>query len=453
MNTAEREEDHFKTVGTLRDLADIKGSKTKHFIADLLRKKIVSNFFYLSVLQVANYVLPFVIIPHLIQVLGFDKIGVIYMAQALMTYLTMLTDYGFNLTATKFISTNRESKVKVNYIFNAVISTKLFLIGLAFIILLILIAVVPMFHKDASLFLMSFAIVLGNTLFPVWFFQGIEEMKYISIINFASRVLFTAGIFIFIRQKDDYTKVNLLQGIGSIISSFFAFYIIARKYTVKSRFRARYIRTQISEGWHIFVSNLAISIYMYSNIFLLGIFADKTTLGLFGVADKCIQGMRQLLVVFYQVIYPKACAVAKEAHTALIRFYKKVFFRFLAFIVFCSVCIFIMAPFITFLLTKAYQPEVYNLLRVMCFIPVVVALNIPFNQSIIIYHIKKSYTIIIIIGTVVNILSNLILAKEFGAYGTATAIYITESFVTISLFLILQYTLNGRYSLRKLFSL
>lgn len=437
----------------MKNLVEIKNSRTKYYIVNLFGKKIVANFFYLSILQVANYALPFVIIPHLIQVLGFEKIGIIYMAQALMTYLTMLTDYGFNLTATKFISLNKSSKIKVDYIFNAVISTKLFLLGLAFVILLILIAVVPLFHKEALLFFLSYALVIGSTLFPVWFFQGIEEMKYISIINFTSRIIFTVSIFFFINQKADYVRVNLLQGAGSLISTFLAFYIIARKYTVTSRFRVRYVKTQLNEGWHIFVSNLAISLYMYSNIFLLGIFADKTTLGFFGVADKCIQGMRQLLVVFYQVIYPKACAVAKESHLMFILFFKKVFYKFLLFVVFCSVCIFLLAPFITFLLTKSYQPQVVNLLRIMCFVPVVVALNIPCNQSIIIYHIKKSYTVVIVIGTIINILSNLILARLFGAYGTATAIYITESFVTISLYFILQYTMKGRYSLSKLFSL
>jgi len=432
---------------------NFKASSIKSYSNHVLKSKIVSNFFYLSLLQVANAILPFLIIPHLVQVIGFDKVGIVFMAQALMTYLTIITDYGFNLTATKFISVNRESKIKLEFIYNAVISTKLFLIGIAFAILLLLVFLVPIFIHERMLFLFSFSIVLGNTFFPVWFFQGIEEMKYISLMNFLSRIIFTISIFFFINQKADYPRVNLLLGVGNIISSFVAYYIITKKYTIRSHFRMRYIKMQLNEGWHIFVSNLSITIYMYSNIFILGFFADKTMLGYFGIADKCIQGIRQLLSVFHQATYPKACHVAKESHTLLIQFYKKVFAKFLLFILFCSMAIFVLAPFIVYILTKSYQPQVSGLLRMMCFIPVIVALNIPSNQSIIIYQIKKSYSGVIVIGTIINLISNIVLSRQYSAYGTVGAIYITETFITISLYILLHYNLQGKYSLRKLFSL
>src|SRR4051812_23572892 len=153
---------------------NFKASSIKSYSKHVFKSKLVSNFFYLSLLQVANAVLPFLIIPHLVQVIGFDKVGIVFMAQALMTYLTIITDYGFNSTATKFISVNRDSKIKLEFIYNAVISTKLFLIGIAFTILLPLVYLVPIFSQEKMLFLFSFSIVLGNTFFPVWFFQGIE---------------------------------------------------------------------------------------------------------------------------------------------------------------------------------------------------------------------------------------------------------------------------------------
>lgn len=422
-------------------------------VNSLLRKKIVSNFFYLSLLQVANSVLPFVIIPHLVATVGVDKVGIIFMAQASMSYLTILTDYGFNLTATRFISINRTSKSKLQFIYNAVISTKLLLAGVAFLILLLLILLIPVLREEKTLFLLSFPIVIGSTFFPVWFFQGIEEMKYISLMNFVSKIFFTFCIFFFVNERNDYVKVNFLLGAGNIISCGVAFFIITKKYEIKSRFSLRYIKFQLTEGWHIFVSNLAVNIYMYSNILILGLFADKTTLGYFGIADKCTQGIRQLLLVFYQVIYPKACHLAKTSHLLLIQFYKKVFLTFLLVIVLICFTIFIFAPFVAHLLTKADHPELVLMLRIMCFIPVIVALNIPFGQSVIIYQIKKWYSIILISGSVINVVSNIFLTKKFSAFGTIGAIYITEIFVTLSLCLLLHYYDNGRYSLKKIFSL
>lgn len=422
-------------------------------VTGLFKKKIVSNFFYLSLLQVANSVLPFIIIPHLVENVGVDKVGIIFMAQASMSYLTILTDYGFNLTATRFISINRNSKNKLQFIYNAVISTKILLAGIAFLILLLLILFVPVLKEEKLLFFLSFPIIIGNTFFPVWFFQGIEEMKYISLMNFISKIFFTICIFFLINSKDDYIKVNFLSGAGNIISCLIAFYIITKKYEIKSRFSLRYIKFQLTEGWHIFVSNLAVNVYMYSNILILGVFADKTTLGYFGIADKCTQGVRQILLVFYQVIYPKACNIAKTSHLLLIEFYKKVFLKFLLLISLICLTIFAFAPFVAYLLTKAHYPDLILMLRIMCFIPIIVALNIPFGQSVIIYQIKKWYSIILISGSVINVVSNIILTKKFSAFGTIGAIYITEISVTLSLCLLLQYLDKGKYSLKKIFSL
>jgi PST family polysaccharide transporter len=425
----------------------------KGHVTDLFKKKIVSNFFYLSLIQVANAVLPFVIIPHLVHSVGVDKIGIIYIAQAIMSYLTILTDYGFNLTATKFISVNRHSKNKLQFIYNAVISTKVLLAVIAFLVLLSLIFLVPALKQERLLFLLSFPVVIGNTFFPVWFFQGIEEMKYTSLMNFISKIIFTISIFFLINSKEDYVKVNFLLGAGNIISCLIAFYIIIKKYEIKNRFSLRYIKYQLTEGWHIFISNMAVNVYMYSNILILGVFADKTTLGYFGIADKCTQGIRQILMVFYQAIYPKACHVAKTSHLLLIEFYKRVFLKFLLLIALICLTIFAFAPFVAYLLTKSYHPELIIMLRIMCFIPLIVALNIPFSQSVIIYHIKKWYSIILVSGSVINVVCNIILTKKFSVFGTIGAIYITEIFVTVSLCLLLQYFNKSKYSLKRIFSL
>ena len=426
-------------------------SSIKTYLTDLFRKKIISNFFYLSLLQVANSILPFLIIPHLVQVIGYDKVGIVFMAQALMSYLLILTDYGFNLTATKFISVNRHSKTRLQYIYNAVLSTKLLLAIVAFLLLLILVWIFPVFREEKSLFLLSYFLVVGNTFFPVWFFQGIEEMKYISLMNFISRLFFMFSIFYFVTTKSDYVKVNFLSGMGSLISCAIAYVVIARKYTIKSRFSKRYVKLQLNEGWHIFISNLAVNVYMYSNIFILGLFANKTVLGYFGIADKCIQGLRQILVVFYQAIYPKACHFAKASHRLLIGFYQRVFSVFLLFIIVACISIFILAPFVVYLLTKSHEPQVILLLRTMCVIPFIVALNIPCNQSVIIYQIKKGYSVVLISGAVINVLSNIFLAKAFSAFGTVGAIYITELFITISLYFLLQKINGGKYSLKNLY--
>ena len=40
-----------------------------------------------------------------------------------------------------------------------------------------------------------------GAMLPIWFFQGIEKMKYIAIVNLSARLLFVVAIFLFIHNN------------------------------------------------------------------------------------------------------------------------------------------------------------------------------------------------------------------------------------------------------------
>ena len=154
-------------------------------------KIIVTNYFSLSILQIANYILPLLTLPYLVRVLGTEKFGLIMFAQALATFLTVFVDFGFNLSGTREVSVARNEKEKLSKIFSAIIIIKAGLLCLALFILFIIVKVFTRFSVDADVYFLSFGIVIGQTLFPVWFFQGIEKMKIIALINILAKVIFT----------------------------------------------------------------------------------------------------------------------------------------------------------------------------------------------------------------------------------------------------------------------
>lgn len=78
----------------------------KDFTVD--RKQLISNFFSLSSIEMANYLFPLITVPYLVRVLGPGKYGLVAFAMAFVQYFVMFTDYGFNLTATRNISVSRD---------------------------------------------------------------------------------------------------------------------------------------------------------------------------------------------------------------------------------------------------------------------------------------------------------------------------------------------------------
>ena len=143
----------------------------KNLLNSPTKKRLIENFCSLSILQVLDYFLPLITLPYLVRILGPEKFGLIAFAQSLIVYFLVLTNYGFNLSATREISINREKEEKVSEIFSSVMIIK-FLFGvLSFVILILMLFFIPKFGSNWLIYIFSFGIILGNILFPVWFFQ------------------------------------------------------------------------------------------------------------------------------------------------------------------------------------------------------------------------------------------------------------------------------------------
>ena len=75
----------------------------------------------------------------------------------------------------------------------------------------------------------SLGLSIGELLLPIWYFQGVEKMKYLTIINVGSRIVFTVFIFVFVKQKEDYILVPLFNSLGAILGGVYALYVLLAK--------------------------------------------------------------------------------------------------------------------------------------------------------------------------------------------------------------------------------
>ena len=153
------------------------------------KKNLIKNFSSLSLLQASNYLFPLITLPYLFRILGADKYGLMIFASAFVGYFGIITDYGFNLSIPREVSIHRDDKNKLSEILSSVLIIKASLFIICSAVFTAIVFAVPKFYLDKDIYLLSFLTVFGQLLFPVWFFQGVEKMHFITLTSISVRSL------------------------------------------------------------------------------------------------------------------------------------------------------------------------------------------------------------------------------------------------------------------------
>lgn len=323
-------------------------SKIKNIANTNEKKTILNNFLSLSTLQVVTYLLPLITLPYLIRVLGVEKYGLVMFAQSFVLFFNIIVDYGFNLSATKEISINRENKKMVDEVFSSVMSIKIILLLFSLVVLCLIVLNYPKFTQNKEVFFASFLWVIGQALFPIWYFQGIEKMKYITIVNVIAKSLFTITIFIFIREKSDYILVPILNGLGLVFSGILSMLFIFFHFKQQFYFNKINLLKHLKAGFHVFVSSSAYVLLVNSPLFFIGLWLGDTMAGIYSAFDKIVNAGKNLFIVVAQVLFPYMSRLYSEDKVK----YKKIYVKYLITVVVVSVG----AIFLVYLLADWFVP-------------------------------------------------------------------------------------------------
>lgn len=284
-------------------------SKLKQLFARLKQSKdgkiLVANFGYLSLLQVAGYVFPLITMPYLARVIGAEGFGKIAFAAAIMVWFQTIADWGFNYTATRDVAKNREDKEKVSEIFSNVFWARILLMFVSFVVLSICVMTIPKLRENADVIMISFLMIPGHIMFPDWFFQAMERMKYITILNIISKTLFTIAIFLFIKERDDYILQPLFTSLGFVGSGIIAMYYILIKWKIRLHFTSfKVIIKTIKSSTDVFINNLMPNLWNALSTVLLGFLWGNVANGILDAGKRFQQTCGNLFGVVTRVFYP-----------------------------------------------------------------------------------------------------------------------------------------------------
>ncbi|HFZ8994082.1 TPA: oligosaccharide flippase family protein [Citrobacter freundii] len=323
-----------------------------------LERGLIENVFSLATLQFFNIIIPILLIPFLYTRVGVDMFAMIMVAQALTAYFVIVIDYGFNLSATRHISINRDNNKTLSEAFSSVMILKSSICVVSFLVYIILVFMYSNYSTHKELFFLFYLTVVGQSLFPSWFFQGVEKMKYITIINAILKIVCSILIFFMIDTVKDYYYYPLIFGIGSIIGACVAIRLACKNYDLKIYIPDVCILfVYLKESTGFFFSRIAVTSYTTLNIIVLSFFASTTVVGYYSIAEKIYMAIRSIYQPVSTALYPY---ISKNRNVLI---FKRIFSWLIIGNFIAVLLLYFLSPWVIKLATGHYQQESIEYLR------------------------------------------------------------------------------------------
>ncbi|MBR3872425.1 MAG: flippase [Paludibacteraceae bacterium] len=405
-------------------------------IKSAIKNKELRDIVSLIFLQGVNYIMPVLVLPYLITVIGAEGFGIYSFALSVCQYLILIVDFGFNLSATKQIAIHKGNKEKVSEIFSHTVYAKLFLMIISLIIAFAL-SLIPNFAIYREAIFVMFGMVIGHTLLYVFLFQGLDEIRWVSFFTAIAKFMVLPLTFIFVKGPEDLYVAVFLQGFVSVVAAIISLIMIGVKKWVRLvRFSFSGMWNAIKDAFPIFLSSAATSIYAVCFVLILGYFATADVVGQYSASERI---MRVLVFFIFtpimQVFYPKVSRIARTNKIESENLYRKILYGVICLMSLICIGIYILSYIIVPLAGDDYMGT-ESIMRIMCLTPIFIGTGGVIGQIYILAlsdnKYKKYFTKTYIMAAIVAIISIFIFIPTLKAQGAAIALLITEVFVMCS---------------------
>ena len=400
---------------------------------------LIENIFSLSILNGLNLILPLVTIPYLVATVGSAHYGIYSIVYSIVQYALLVSNYGFSYTSTKQIAQNRENIDTISWIFSSTILAKIILSTISIIICA---GIVYFFFPNYMLvYLLGLGIIIGDIINPVWLFQGMENMKYLTVSNGVAKILFTLLIFVFVKESDDYIYIILLNSIGFMTGGIVSLFVSKSVFHIKLKYVSiKDAWKQIKEGEVVFFSTVFSNFFNNSFVVILGLFVSESGVGIYAAVDKIIKAAKILVDPISNALFPHVSRILKgnrnNENVNRLFHYGKIVGCILLFI---TIIIDIAAPLICNIFLKSIAEDSIMMIRLLSPVIVLGGLNYVFGVvGLINLGNQKTWLKNLFISSLTGIIFLIIMVKSIDIMAAVVGAIAAES----TLFIITMFKLN-----------
>ncbi|MFQ2912519.1 flippase [Aeromonas caviae] len=402
----------------------------------LLRKNILLLLF----MQGANYLIPLMTFPYLTRVLGVSQFGVYAFILTLSQYFVLVTDFGFNLSASKRIAQANGDKKTISEIYWATISAKC-LIGILCGSVVLAIYFFNVNNPDYNGVVFILFTIVGSVFTPIWFFQGIEKISALTLTNITSRAMAIPLILWLVTSTDDANLAMLVQGATAILAATISQVLVYRSgIIIKINFSFAATIFQLKDSFPLFISTVAISLYTMSTPVILKLVSNSYEVGLYGSADRLRGALIGLFLVVGSAIYPRVNNLFTVDKVQMYQLLRKIVLAKCFFALTIIVGIWLFAPqLVAFILGEEFIVAA-DVLKVMSpqFFTVLMSVTMA-NYLLLPFGYLREYMLLPIFTCILQAGLCFFLATKFGAIGGAISVTSVEA-VSMCILVYLTYS-------------
>lgn len=396
-------------------------------LSNFIRNKSIQNFLFLAIIQSSNVLISIITMPLLIQSIGVDQFGLVNLALSVIILLNILVGFGYNLSAPREVAIHQEDKESLSHLVSNVFSGKFILALVATVVILIGAFGFNLFQEYRLILVFSSLLLFSEATLPLWFFQGMEKMKLVSIANIFSKLLFLMGIVFFIHNPEQSQWVNFMLGFfGLTINLMLLFYIHAFMGIKFYRPEFSAVYRSLKENILLFLSNLASHISINGGLIILSFFSTAETLGMYSLAERVVMVLRLFPALIIQAIFPNASKLHQEDPVRFFRFLKNVYVRVLLVGMLISAGAHFTAPWIIRLLSRSDLEESVIYLKILAAVPFLACLNVGNVTLLLVADLKELLFKASWMMCVYMIVVSAILTSYLGGLGLCVGIISTE---------------------------
>lgn len=382
---------------------------------------------------------PLITFPYACRILEADGIGKVNFFTSIIGYISLFTCLGIPMYAIREIAKDRSNIVKMNQTAVEILLLHTLLTLIGYLIVTILCISVPQIKADISLFLVLSLTIFFTAIGCEWFYQGMEDFKYITIRGLIIKSIAVILLFLFVKTKNDLIYYGWYTVIGILGGNLFNFFRL-RKYIRKENiiFSNLNIIKHLKPAIQVFSLNVVISIYIQLNPVLLGFIKGTLAVGFFTAATKVMMMVTKLSSCLGAVIMPRVShLLADNKEMEFKALIQKSYDFTIAIALPLTIWMLFSAPYIIYLLCGV---EFYHsILTSQIIAPVILLVGISNVMGIQVLYPKGKIQIVIrccLIGAITDLILSLILIPFFSYNGVAIAYLCAEITTTLSMYIL-----------------